>query len=144
MASSGNIIRATRSRRSLAASVISVPHVKETLTLEFPSLDVELTSSTFWTVLTARSTGSVINVSTSFGEAPEYDVDTVNDGNSISGSRSIANLDSENTPIIRIAMKTIKVVIGFLMAMSDRFMLFPSFSITFLSSRPLSSTGQSN
>jgi hypothetical protein len=43
------------------------------------------------------------------------------DGDSMSGRMSIANLDSENAPTVTMAMKTIKVVIGPLMAMSDKF-----------------------
>jgi hypothetical protein len=77
-------------------------------------------------VLTALSIGSVISVSTSFGLAPGYEVDTVSDGNSTSGIRSIDNLDSENAPTITIAMKTMKVVIGLLIAMSDKFIIISS------------------
>jgi hypothetical protein len=82
-------------------------------------------------VLTARSIGWVISVSTSLGLAPGYEVDTVSDGNSTSGRRSIANLDSENTPTTRMAMKTMKVAIGLLMAMSDKFIFLPPYPPNF-------------
>ena len=72
--------RSNRSRMSLAAASRSVPQEKVTRTLERPSAETEVTSSTPGTALMASSTGLVIRSSISSGLAFSYSVEMLRVG----------------------------------------------------------------
>ena len=92
---------------SLAAASRSVPQVKVTRTLLFPSDEMEETSSTPGTALMACSTGRVTSSSISSGLAFSYEVEMLRVGKLMSGIRSTGRRVKDTAP----RMMTINVAI---------------------------------